>query len=254
MKIGKNFGLTMILTAILFMCSCAQETVNMYDQSSAVKVAVITGGHDFDGEEFFGMFDSFVDIEYEHLPQKDHSETFEDISDWPYDVVVLYNMSQEISPKRRKNFVSLLNKGVGLVALHHSIGAFQEWPEYKKIIGGKFYLDDSVENGVSYKKSDYKHGVDIPVRIANKHHQITKDLRGFTIHDESYKNCIIEPDNNVLLTTDEPSSDKSICWTRTYGNSKVVYIQPGHGSEAYNNESYRTLVANAIKWSADRLD
>jgi type 1 glutamine amidotransferase len=163
-------------------------------------------------------------------------------------------MSQDISPKRQKNFVSLLNKGVGLVALHHSIGAFQEWPQYRKIIGGKFYLEDSVENGISYNKSDYEHDVDIPVSIENKRHPITKNLNSFTIHDESYKNCLIESDNNVLLTTDEPSSDKSICWTRKYGNSKVVYIQLGHGLEAYNNESYRTLVANAIKWSADRLD
>ena len=254
MKIERNFGLIMILAMVLLLCSCAKETANIYNQASAVKVAVITGGHDFDGEEFFGMFDSFEDIEYAHLPQEDDSEVFEDISDWPYDVVVLYNMSQDISPKRQKNFVKLLNKGVGLVALHHSNGAFQEWGEHRKIIGGKFYIEDSVENGVSHKKSDYKHGVDIPVRIANKRHPITKDLKGFTIHDESYKNCLIEEDNNIILTTDEPSSDKSICWTRKYGNSKVCYIQLGHGLEAYNNENYRTLVAGAIKWSADRLD
>ena len=243
----------MILTAVLLLCSCAKEAANIYDQSFPVKVAVITGGHDFDGDEFFRIFDSFRNIEYVHLPQKDDSEIFEDISDWGYDVIVLYNMSQEISPKRQKNFVKLLNKGVGLIALHHSNGAFQGWPEFRKIIGVKFYLDDSVENGVSHKKSDYREGVDMPVSVENKRHPITKNLKSFTIHDETYKNCIIEPDNNVLLTTDEPSSDKSICWTRKYGNSKVVYIQPGHGLEAYNNESYRILVANAIKWSADRL-
>ena len=254
MMIKKKSGLIMILTVMLIMCSCSRKTANMYDQSSAVKVAVITGGHDFDEEEFFEIFDSFRDIEYAHLPQEDHSEVFEDISDWPYDVVVLYNMSQDISPKRQRNFVNLLNKGVGLVALHHANGAFQQWPQYRKIIGVKFYLDDLVENGVSYKKSDYKEGVDMPVHIENKRHPITKGLKDFTIHDETYKNCVIEPDNNVLLTTDEPSSDRSICWTRKYGNSKVCYIQLGHGLEAYNNENYRTLVANAIKWSADRLN
>jgi len=225
----------------------------MHERSSAVKVAVITGGHAFDGEGFFGMFESFQDIEYVHLAQKDHSEVFEDIGDWPYDVVVLYNMSQEICPKRQRNFVNLLNKGVGLVALHHSMAAFQEWPEYRKIIGARYLLSEVVENGISYKMSAYKHDVDIPIIIENKHHPIVKDLKDFTIHDETYRNCLVEPDNNILLATDESSSDKGICWTRKYGKSKVCYIQLGHGLEAYNNDNYRTLVANAVRWSAGRL-
>ena len=219
-----------------------------------IKVAVVTGGHDFEQKPFLEMFNSFEGMEYMHVALKDDSEIFEDISSLPYDVIVLYNMTQKISTKRQKNFVNLLNKGVGLVALHHSIAAFPGWPEYRKIIGARFLLSDVVENGISYKMSTYKHDVDIPISIENKHHPITKDMKGFTIHDETYQNCLIEPDNNILLVTDEPSNDKGICWTRKYGNSKVCYIQLGHGFQAYNNENYRTLVANAIKWSADRLD
>ena len=254
MSVEKKFGLIMILAAILPLCSCTKETANMYKQSSAVKVAVITSGHAFNQKLFLEMFNSFEGIEYVHVALKDGSEIFEDIDNWPYDVIVLYNMTQKISPKRQRNFVKLLNNGVGLVALHHSMGAFQKWPEYRKIIGARYFLSDVVENGISYKTSAYKHDVDIPVIIENKHHPIVKDMKGFTIHDEIYRNCFVEPDNNILLTTDAPSSDKGICWTRQYGKSKVCYIQPGHGLGAYNNANYRTLVSNAIKWSAGGLN
>jgi hypothetical protein len=43
---------------------------------------------------------------------KDHSELFEDISGWDYDVMVLYNMTQNISEKRKENFKTLLSKGI----------------------------------------------------------------------------------------------------------------------------------------------
>jgi type 1 glutamine amidotransferase len=54
------------------------------------------------------------------------------------------------------------------------------------------------------------------------------------------------------LTTDHPTSGKVIAWAHRYKNSPVVYIQLGHGPEAYNNPNYRTLVARSIHWVAGR--
>ena len=140
------------------------------------------------------------------------------------------------------------------MALHHSIGAFDDWREYEKIIGARYFQNESVRNTKTYKKSSYKHDVDFHINITQKQHPITRRIDGFDIHDEIYKGCFFQKDNNVLLTTNEPTSDKPIGWTRKYGNSKVCYIQLGHGLEAYNNENYRALVANAIKWSAGELN
>ena len=83
-----------------------------------LKVAVLTGGHDFERKPFFEMFDSFKDVKWTEVQLKDHSEIFEDISNWDYDVIVLYNMTQNISPKRQDNFARLMQeRGVGLVGL-----------------------------------------------------------------------------------------------------------------------------------------
>ncbi|MHC4157682.1 MAG: ThuA domain-containing protein [Planctomycetota bacterium] len=257
----KKISHTLIASiVVLLMVSCctnmedAQMPKTSKEKEQTIRVAVITGGHDFEQEEFLELFAGYEDIKYIHVPQHDHSEIFEDISEWPYDVMVLYNMTQEISPKRQENFVNLLEAGVGVVALHHSIGAFQDWPEYRRIIGGKFYLKATEEDGVRYEVGEYKHEVDFKIQVKDSEYPITRGLRDFLVHDETYNKCVFEPDNHVLLTTDEDSSDESICWVRSYAKAKVCYIQPGHGVSIYSDTNYRRLVARAIRWSADRLN
>ena len=58
---------------------------------------------------------------------------------------------------------------------------------------------------------------------------------------------------HALFTTDEPSSDKTIGWVKTYANAKVFYIQSGHDQTAYQNPNYRTMVVRAIRWTAGEL-
>jgi type 1 glutamine amidotransferase len=221
--------------------------------SDKLKVVVVTGGHDFEHDPFFRVFDSIEEITYTEAVQKDQSELFEDISGWDYDVIVFYSMTQQISQKRRQNFLKLLDKGVGVVALHHIMCAFQDWPEFRKIIGTKYCLADTTIDGVRYKAGTYQHDIDIPVTVVDERHPITEGMDDFVIHDEGYKNCWFAKDNHVLLTADHPASDKSICWTRQYRKSRICTLQSGHDSKAYENRNYRRLVRRAILWTAGRL-
>ena len=218
-----------------------------------LKVVVVTGGHGFEREPFFKMLDSIEAITYTEKIQKDHSELFEDISGWDYDVIVFYSMTQQISEKRRKNFLKLLDRGVGVVALHHTMCSFQEWPEFKKIIGARYYTKDTMEDGVMCKAGSYQHDIDMSIKVMDKQHLITEGIRDFPIHDEGYKNCWFDRDNHVLLTTNHDASDKTVGWTRRYGKAKVCTIQLGHDSNAYENRNYRLLVNRAILWVANRL-
>ena len=221
--------------------------------SGKLKVVVVTGGHGFERDPFFKMLDSIEEITYTEAIQKDHSELFEDISGWDYDVIVFYSMTQQISEKRQKNFLKLLDQGVGVVALHHTMGSFQEWPEFKKIIGTKYYLKDTLEDGVMCKAGSYEHDIDMAIKVVDKQHPITEGLSDFPIHDEGYKNCWFGRSNRVLLTTDHASSDKTVGWVKRYGKTKVCTIQLGHDSKAYENRNYSLLVNRAILWTANRL-
>jgi len=218
-----------------------------------LKVAVVTGGHGFQHDPFFEIFDGMKTVDYVEAEQEDHSELFEDISNWDYDVIVFYNMTQKISPKRQRNFVKLLGRGVGVVALHHTMGAYQEWPEFKKIIGAKYYTTDAVEDGITHTKSSFKHDLDVRVHVVNTNHPIIRGMRDFTIHDETYKNCWFDEQNQVLLTTGHPTSDETIGWVRSYRKARICTIQLGHDSKAYVNNNYSQLVERAILWTAGKL-
>jgi type 1 glutamine amidotransferase len=92
----------------------------------------------------------------------------------------------------------------------------------------------------------------VPVVIVAKDHPITAGLKDFTIHDEIYWGYRVQPDVTPLITTTHPKSGKPLGWCRTEGKSRVVYLQLGHGPEAFNDANYRKLLAQSIRWTAKR--
>jgi hypothetical protein len=109
-----------------------------------------------------------------------------------------------------------------------------------------------VIDGKEYPKSTWAHGQDIPVKVVDKEHPITKGLADFTIHDETYGGYYVAPGVHVLLTTDHPKCAREIAWTRQYGKSRVCYLIFGHDNEAWQNPNYKELVARAIRWASER--
>ena len=87
--------------------------------------------------------------------------------------------------------------------------------------------------------------------IAAQDHPVTSGLSNFVIHDEIYWGFRVGPDITPLLTTSHAKSGKPLAWARTEKKSRVVFIQLGHGPEAFANSNYRRLVAQSIRWAAN---
>ncbi|MFO7974237.1 MAG: ThuA domain-containing protein [Candidatus Hydrogenedentota bacterium] len=249
MKTAIVLTLTCVASVLLVLPAAAGEEPAKEDTLRAV---VVTGGHGYDKEAFPALFEGNEGIEFVFEEQKDHSEIFEDISDWDYDVIVFYSMTQEISEKRQQNFLKLLENGVGVVALHHIISGFNKWPEFQKIIGARYLFEPIEQDGKQKPKSSYKHDMDIEIKVADSEHPVTKSVSDFSVVDETYKDCAFEPDNHVLLTTNNPTSDKTIGWVRTYKNARICTLQPGHGPSIFSNPHYKKLVQQAVKWTAQK--
>lgn len=246
-------ALLLAVVALVGSCNNSLSSRTAFGEPDKIDVVVVTGGHGFDHDPFLALFQGYDDIRYVEAPQKDHSELFEDISDWKYDVIVLYNMTQNISPRRQDNFKTLLSRGVGLVSLHHAEAAFQDWEDYRRIIGARYPTKPQEIDGVPYKTGTFLHGVDLTVNVRDAKHPITRGMDDFQIHDETYKGVWFAKDNHVLLTTDHATSDATIGWTRQYGDTPVCFIQLGHDAKAYANPSYRQLIARSIRWAAGGL-
>ena len=215
-----------------------------YQTFAQDKILIITGGHEFEKQAFFEMFDSFYDIKYDTIVQPLGNEMMLKSMINEYDALVFYDMYQEITEPQKSAYLKILKRGKGMVFLHHSLVSYQEWPEFQRIIGGK-YISEATKNR---SKSTYKHDIDIDVEIVDPSHPITHGMKDFQIHDEVYGNYVINEDVSPILKTNHPESSDIIGWHHQYGDSRIVYLQLGHDHLAYENKNYRMLVHNAITW------
>jgi type 1 glutamine amidotransferase len=194
------------------------------------------------------MFDAIKDVQYTKAEFPRDLDLLKPGLEKQYDALVMYDMNPKISPEQQKSFKALLEKGIGLVALHHNLAAHRNWPEYRKIIGGLYVLAPAEIDGKAWAKSTWSHGETIPVSIVDREHPITRGLAEFTIHDETYGGYYVAPGVHVLLKTNHPKNTPELCWTTKYGASPVVYLMLGHDGLAYANPSYRELVARSIRF------
>jgi type 1 glutamine amidotransferase len=165
-----------------------------------------------------------------------------------FDVLVFYHMWQTITDDQAKNFADCIREGKPVVALHHSICAFDDWPEYWNIIGGKYFHKATTFKGREYEPCSYIHDLHFTVRISDDQHPVTMGLDDFAIFDETYKGYYVEDGVTPLLTTDEKSSNPVIGWAKSYGKAKVVVLQSGHDVPTFRNPDFRKLLRQSIIW------
>jgi gamma-glutamyltranspeptidase/glutathione hydrolase len=245
----------MIVTVAAFPLAAAAAAPATQPTMRPLNVVVITGGHGFDVKAFPKLFEGYPDLKVTHVALKAHTEIFDEIKDWPYDAIVFYNMTQIFPEDRQKNFLALLDRGVGVVSLHHNIWAYQDWAEFAHIIGGKQFAKESQFEGKTYPQSTYQHGVDIPCHVEDATHPVTAGLPpDFTLQDETYHGLWLDPDVKVLLTTSAPTADRALAWCRNYRAARTVCIQLGHGPGIFTEPNYRRFVYQAILWAGQRRE
>jgi hypothetical protein len=211
-----------------------------------LRLMVVTGGHDYP-TTFYTLFEGVEDFRWDHAVS--NHEAFRSDLRAKYDVLVLYDLSSEITEAEKTNLRNFVEDGKGLVVLHHAIADYPSWEWwYKEVVGGKFF----VKAEGNTPASTYKHDEELIVQPVVSH-PITARVGPLHLWDETYKGMWISPDVKVLLRTDNASSDGPVAWVSPYAKSRVVYIQLGHGEKTHLHSGYQNLVRDAIRWSAGRM-
>jgi len=214
-----------------------------------IRLLIITGGHDYPKEEFNEMFKSLGgNITYSIAELPSAYTMFLPENRKSYDVLVFYHMYQEISGQQALDLAECIKDGKPLVALHHSICAYDNWPEYWNIIGGKYFHKATTFNGKEYLACSYIHDLHFKVKVSDPENPVTKGITDFEIFDETYKGFYVEAGVTPLLTTAEPSSGPVIGWTKRYGKAKVVTLQSGHDVPTFENPNFRKLPKQSIEY------
>jgi hypothetical protein len=222
-------------------------------KAGKIRVLLTVGGHGYEVKPFDAVFDSMPDVQWKKVELPKEAGLLKPGLEKDYDVIVMYDMCPGITPGQRKAFVALLESGIGVVSMHHNIGAHQDWPEFRSIIGGKFFTKPGEIDGVKYKVSPWDHDQEVKVAVVDKDHPITKGVEDFQIHDETYGGYWVNPKARLLLKTDHPKNQPGpIGWVTRYGKSRVFYLMLGHDGKAYANPAYRQIVHQGILWAARR--
>jgi hypothetical protein len=240
-----------------FTCVCAifgavVLTAVSFSAQRSTRVLVVTGGHAFEAEAFFKLFrdnPAITTTAAEHAGTSATAWERDDLA--TFAAIVLYDMPRTITSAQQARLRSLFERGTGLVVLHHALVSFQDWPEYERIIGGRYPEPPKGQPAVS-DKLGYEHDVEVPVTILDAAHPITAGMKDFTVRDEIYWGFRVGGDVHPLLGTTHPRAGKPLMWTRAEGKSRVVFLQLGHDHHAFENPNFRELVARSIRWAARR--
>ncbi len=209
---------------------------------------IIAGGHSFDTLAFFNIFDHMEGVAYDFLIQPEANRFLAITEEIPYDILLFYDMWQPINEEEKAAYIRLTEAGKPMIFMHHSLVSYQEWPEFEKLIGGRYKENKKKELWPSSELSTYKHDVWVDVQVVEPNHQVTAGIKNFRIFDEVYGNYKVGEKVRPLLKTSHPESTPVIAWENKYNNSTIIYLQPGHGASAYKSAEFRQLISQTIKY------
>ena len=155
-----------------------------------------------------------------------------------------------LEPAQRTELAAFVrDEGKGFVAAHTALGAFESWPEFGEMLGGRY--DDhpwNVASGTVVNED--------PSFPATKHFPAS-----FPFVDEFYQTKEFSRDKlRVLLRLDvskmppnprlrRTDGDLPLAWARMYGKGRVFYSSLGHATETWDNRDVAQMYFEAIRWS-----
>jgi type 1 glutamine amidotransferase len=259
------------------------------------RILLVTKGHPFEREPFLDLFRSFATdrdaagpIEFEHVEHPEAAERLHPDRLGAVDAIVFYDMPGlhftradpplELVPPTSgfvAGFEALLDRGIGMVFLHHAIASWPSWARYAEIVGARFLYAPGELWGRTWPDSGYLLDITHTVEVLAPEHPVCAGLPAtFELRDELYLTPPVMPGVTPLLRTTHPMTDDHffsatnaiggrrnsregwahpagpdlLGWTHTVGNASVVYLQPGDGPSSYADAHVRRLVRNAIEF------
>ena len=138
--------------------------------------------------------------------------------------------------------------GKGLVAAHIALTAFDSWPAFGELLGGRY-------DGHPWGTATGTVVNEAPDFPATKHFPAS-----FTFHDEFYQPKEFSSDKaRVLLSLDvakmpananyRGKGNMPLAWAKNYGKGRVFYSSFGHDASTWDNRDVGQMYLEALKWA-----
>lgn len=154
----------------------------------------------------------------------------------------------------RQAFLDFVRSGKGVVAYHPACGAFEEWPEYEKVLGGVWR-----DKGAHAPYHSFQ------VDVRERKHPVMDGLPpSFPQIDEIYHGLSFQPGIQVLATAyDDPENctkgERRTCgtgrhepmiWTLPYGKGRVFHTILGHDLKSIATAGFVATFVRGTEWAA----
>ena len=157
----------------------------------------------------------------------------------------------QLDPDQKSDLLAFVHdEGKGFVAAHTALTAFESWPEFGEMLGGRFdgHPWGNVQGSVINEE---------PAFPVTKHFPAI-----FTIKDEFYKpkefsrekmDVLLRLDTSNLKVTQRGGSDNNtdvpLAWAKMYGKGRVFYASFAHDASTWDNSDIQKMYFEAIKWA-----
>ena len=250
------------------------------------QLLAIARGHPYEREAFSDLLSGLDEFDVCHVEQPAAQRCLGPQAARDYNAILCYDMpgvdfSADDAPRLvapeadfTRDYLAMLDAGVGMVFMHHALAAWPAWPEYAEIVGGRFHYRPAQLRGQHWPDSGYRHQVTHRVsKVCD--HPVTEGIpENFEMTDEVYLCPVFEDDVIALLRSDydfrgqhfyssasavagqmnshegwsHPPGSSLVGWAKRHGNSPIVYLQGGDDASAMANPHFRQLVHNAVRW------
>ncbi|MCL5745643.1 MAG: ThuA domain-containing protein [Acidobacteria bacterium] len=224
------------------------DTLHRTRGADPVRVLLVTSGHTYP-VSIYSVFENMPGIVWEHAPT--HAEAFRLPLENRFDVVVLHDMFNEISPQAQSRLQAFVESGKGLIELHHSIVDYTSWPWwYEEVIGGKYFEKAQGTHGASAYREDVEFLV-TPAKGKDRH-PVLRGVGPLWVYDEMYRGMWHSSKIEVLMETENPANDRPVVYVGPHPKARVLYIQLGHSDHTMRHPGFQRLMQNAVMWTARR--
>ncbi len=160
--------------------------------------------------------------------------------------VLVWSSNQNMDDKSlRDGIMEFADSGKGLMLVHPGLWySWKQWPEYNRILAG------------GGSRSHDKYG-EFEVTVTESGHPIMADVPAkFSLRDELYRQEI-DPQGTpvqVLATGYEKSTGKTwpVIFVVKHPKARIVGITLGHDGMSHDHPAYKKILANSLRWAAER--
>ncbi|HET9467638.1 MAG TPA: ThuA domain-containing protein, partial [Vicinamibacterales bacterium] len=206
-----------------------------------------------------GAWDTFIRTDSHIIANEPKKTTGEPASGGPNlrmadAIFFLGHRDVPIDEQQKTELLAAVREGKGFVAAHTALTAFEPWPAFGELLGGRY---DGHPWGTT-AGTVINEAPDFP---ATKHFPQT-----FAFTDEFYQAKEFSRQNaRVLLRLDVSKlppndgyhgkdGDFPIAWAKTYGKGRIFYSSFAHDASAWDHRDIRQMYFEAMKWALGLTD